>query len=443
MPSPSSDHLIIFTRYPQAGTTKTRLIPALGEKGAADLQRRMTERIALEARKQAFMRPVETRICFEGGDRGKMASWLGPDFSYRPQCDGDLGNRMTHAFRDAFETGARKAVIVGSDIPGLSAAILQRAFSALNDNDLVLGPARDGGYYLIGLRHRIFKHAIPDLFAEIHWGTDTVLGDTLVSAEKLDLKVDLTDRLDDIDRPEDLATWRRHASHHAESVSVIIPALNEARGITSTLRSVVAGGGSEIILVDGGSTDGTPDLAAAQGARVLHTSPSKARQMNLGANAATGSILLFLHADTLLPESFEATARKILERPDVSAGAFSLKIDSAKPGVRMVESVANLRARILGMPYGDQALFMRSDLFFKVGGFSDIPIMEDFALIRLLGKHGRIAVSKKAVLTSGRRWENIGILRAIFINQAIILAYHLGTPARKLARWYRRRPYNP
>jgi uncharacterized protein len=435
------NHLLIFTRYPEPGTTKTRLIPALGKKGAADLQRTMTEGITAEARKLAAIYPVEMHIHYEGGNSDRMATWLGRDASYRPQTDGDIGCRMTHAFKGAFDNGARNTIIAGSDIPDLSAAILHQAFDALNRNDLVLGPARDGGYYLMGLRRNAFDQAVPKVFENMDWGTETVLADTLAAAERLNLKVALLKELTDIDRPEDVEKLNPDKSPDPNSISVIIPALNEASRIVRTIQSAAKGEGIEIIVVDGGSHDHTPDLAAAEGATVLHTAPSKARQMNMGAAAAKGAISVFLHADTLLPPSYDVAIRHILSNSGVAGGAFSLKIDSCKAAVRLIERSANLRSRLLGLPYGDQALFVRNDLFFKIGGFEDIPIMEDYAFIRTLGKHGRITVSRQSVLTSGRRWESVGVLRTFFTNQVIILAYHFGTSVRKLAHWYRRGPY--
>ncbi|HKQ04398.1 MAG TPA: TIGR04282 family arsenosugar biosynthesis glycosyltransferase [Blastocatellia bacterium] len=193
------ERLIIFTRYPEPGRAKTRLIPALGAEGAADLHRRLTERTLATARRLATLRRLTLEVRYAGGDAALMRQWLGGGPHLRAQGDGDLGARMREAFREAFEEGCYGVVLIGTDCPDIAPATLLSAFTALGDNELVMGPARDGGYYLIGLRR-----AIPQLFEGINWGTDTVLRHTLQIAARLDLRYRLLEQLDDIDRPEDL-----------------------------------------------------------------------------------------------------------------------------------------------------------------------------------------------------------------------------------------------
>ena len=161
---PNSDaRLIVFTRYPEPGVTKTRLIPCLGEKGAADVQRRMTEFILSRITTPDQKRPYTIEIRYEGGDETAMRDWLGQDFRYLPQSGGDLDRRMGHAFRDAFDEGMSRVVIIGTDIPGITPQIVNNAFEALGGNDLVLGPAADGGYYLIGLNRSSHLRALPEM----------------------------------------------------------------------------------------------------------------------------------------------------------------------------------------------------------------------------------------------------------------------------------------
>lgn len=195
----SRECLLIFTRYPEPGRTKTRLIPALGARAAADLHRRMTEQALTTARRFAARHSVALEVCYTGGDPALMQQWLGADLPLRAQSDGDLGARLREAFQGAFQQGGERVVIIGSDCPGITPEILAAAFAALHQRDLVLGPASDGGYYLIGL-----SRAIPPLFEGIRWGTDGVLRHTLQIAEDLDLRCGLLDPLDDVDRPEDL-----------------------------------------------------------------------------------------------------------------------------------------------------------------------------------------------------------------------------------------------
>jgi len=186
--------LIIFTRYPEAGKTKTRMIPALGAEGAANLQRKMTEQTLLKVQQL----PQLIEVHFAGGNLQLMQQWLGDNIIYQPQNQGDLGIKMQTAFARAFAAKMSKVVIIGIDCPELNSAILIEAFTALNHHDLVLGPAADGGYYLIGL-----TTLIPELFIGINWGTSQVLAQTKTLAENLNLKVNYLPILNDVDRPED------------------------------------------------------------------------------------------------------------------------------------------------------------------------------------------------------------------------------------------------
>lgn len=199
------EHLIIFTRYPEPGKTKTRLIATLGAEGAATLQRQMTENTISQVRKLLQQRPLVGEIHFAGGNQSLMAQWLGSDLVYQPQGSGDLGERMARALSTAFSSGAESAVIIGTDCPGLSAAIIAKAFNYLHyDCDLVLGPALDGGYYLLGL-----GRFVPELFTGISWSTAEVLSQTANIAKQLNLSVAYLPQLADVDRPEDLPVWEQ------------------------------------------------------------------------------------------------------------------------------------------------------------------------------------------------------------------------------------------
>jgi rSAM/selenodomain-associated transferase 2/rSAM/selenodomain-associated transferase 1 len=437
------ERLVVFTRYPEAGKTKTRLIPALGEQGAAELQRRMTEHLVEKLDNLLPSRSLSLEIRFEGGDEALMRAWLGSNYSYHPQPPGDIGQGMRTVFDETFGSGAENAVIIGTDIPGISADLISNAFDQLYGHDLVVGPARDGGYYLIGIQKDVWPKVNPVLFQNIAWGTTTVLSQTLAASDKMDLNYALLETLDDVDRPEDLDVWYRESRKSAsgkslETISIIIPALNEAGSIETTLSMLPDHKAIEVIVVDGGSRDGTLDLAKSHGATVLQTDPSKSRQMNAGAEAAGGKILLFLHADTRLPKNFENSIRYAVDRDGFCAGAFRLRIESESKGLRFIERVANWRSRFLQTPYGDQGIFMTKSLFQEIGGYADMVIMEDFELIRRLKRKGKIIILDQAVITSPRRWQNLGILNTWLLNQVIAIGYMLGCPPERLARWYRR-----
>lgn len=430
------ESIIIFTRYPEPGKTKTRLIPALGEEGSAGVHRELTIHTLIWARRLHRSRAVSLEVHFEGGNEDRMKAWLGPDLVYRPQPTGDLGERMAEAFRGAFQRGTDRVAIVGTDCPGVTAELAERAVEALRDRDVVLGPALDGGYYLIGLRR-----LIPELFMGVHWGSREVLEETLEAARKAGAKFHLLDFLGDVDRSEDLRLFHRYLAAKRPTgrspiMSVIIPALNEAESIAGVLSMVLGSPLSEVIVVDGGSADGTPRIAAEYGARVLRTAPSRARQMNAGAAAARGEVLLFLHADTYLPAGFEEHVVNAVERPGAVAGAFELGIDASGWGLRLIERMANWRSRRLHMPYGDQALFLKRALFQDLGGFPEMEIMEDYELVRRLRRRGKIVILGLRVRASARRWLRLGVWKTTLTNQIVILGYHLGVPARLLARLY-------
>jgi rSAM/selenodomain-associated transferase 1 len=195
-----SEKLIIFTRYPVPGKTKTRLIPVLGEEGAAKLHRQLTDKTISTAEKLLYYHPLSLEIYFAGGTKTLMQNWLGDSFIYQPQPEGDLGERMAIAFQKSFESGYEKVLLIGTDCPTLKYKILREALEKLNQNELVLGPAEDGGYYLIGLRH-----FIPQLFENISWGTSSVLEQTNAIGLSLNLSIAYLPILADIDRPEDIS----------------------------------------------------------------------------------------------------------------------------------------------------------------------------------------------------------------------------------------------
>ena len=428
-----SDLLIIFTRYPEPGKSKTRLIPALGSDGAADLHRRMVEYTLYRTKKLRTSSNVSLEIRFEGCNEDWIKNWLGPDLRCCPQGDGDIGRRMGRAFAEAFQTGMERVIIVGTDIPGFTEDLARRALALLRDFDVVFGPARDGGYYLVGLRRPIHQ-----LFEAIPWGTDQVLQHTLHIAGKLQLRASLLDLLEDVDRPEDLPVWERFVKEKFPLLSIIIPALNEEENITACLASTRNGPNVERIVVDGGSRDQTSEIARFCGAKVLRGPTGRARQMNSGAKSATGDLLLFLHADTRLPAGFADTVRYTLTLPGIAAGAFEFHLDATSPGLRFIERAANWRSRLLQLPYGDQAIFVRSALFRELGGYQDLPIMEDFEFIRRLKKKGRIFTAPYAAITSARRWEKLGTWKATLMNYVIVIAYYLGISPARIHRYARR-----
>jgi len=219
-------------------------------------------------------------------------------------------------------------------------------------------------------------------------------------------------------------------------VSVIIPTLNEAAQMGDLLSSLRVFSELEIILVDGRSLDQTVEIAKALTSRVLVTAPGRAHQMNEGARHATGEVLIFLHADTRLELSAFAQLTSAMSDSTIVGGAFSLRLDSRRWELRLIAAVTNLRARLFFLPYGDQAIFVRRALFDKIGGYAELPLMEDFEFMRRLRRHGRIVILSAKAVSSARRWEKEGIVYTTLRDWVIALLFLFGVSPVALAKWY-------
>tara|TARA_B100000686_G_C16800522_1_gene985633 strand:+ start:2500 stop:3183 length:684 start_codon:yes stop_codon:yes gene_type:complete len=219
-------------------------------------------------------------------------------------------------------------------------------------------------------------------------------------------------------------------------ISVVIPAYNESLVLKNTLRKVREHRPHEIIVVDGGSTDRTTSIAEAEGVRVIRSKKGKYAQMNIGAQKATGNILWFLHADSAVgPAGYRSMEDSMAQNGRVG-GAFALKIDSQKRSLLFISWVANWRSRILGLAYGDQGIFVRSDIFRKMGGYAKLPICEDLDFFRRMKKEGEVKLLEEEALVSSRRWAEEGTLYTTFRNTLIAGFFLIGIPPRWFSRWY-------
>jgi rSAM/selenodomain-associated transferase 2 len=222
----------------------------------------------------------------------------------------------------------------------------------------------------------------------------------------------------------------------SRGASAIIPTLNEAAHIGATIDAARAAGVAEVIVSDGGSSDATVEIARARGARVIEGERSRARQLNRGAEAASHEALVFLHADTLLRAgAADAILRALDDGSDF--GGFRLAFIEPHFRLRYVAFMVNTRTRITREPWGDQAQFVRRDVFLRIGGYPDFPIMEDYDLARRMRRAGRVALLPLTVRTSGRRFLTRGVVRTSIVNWTIVAGYHLGVSPERLARWYR------
>ena len=223
-------------------------------------------------------------------------------------------------------------------------------------------------------------------------------------------------------------------------ISIVIPALNEAAQIAATLAPLqtLRAQGHEILVVDGGSSDDTAQRALLLCDRILNAPRGRARQMNAGAQAARGDVLWFLHADTLASASAMDALLAALRRPQPAWGRFDVRLSGTHPLLRLVEGLMNLRSRWTGIATGDQGIFVRRHLFETVGGFPDIPLMEDIALSRRLKQEAAPICLRERLVTSSRRWEQRGVARTVLLMWRLRFAYWLGVSPERLAAQYQR-----
>jgi rSAM/selenodomain-associated transferase 2 len=223
--------------------------------------------------------------------------------------------------------------------------------------------------------------------------------------------------------------------------SIIIPALNEAvtiNGLISHLRGLQQAAKAEIIIVDGSDDGDTAGAVNHESVRCINSQRGRAIQMNTGAQIAQGDILIFLHADTRLPQDALILIDRAIGQDGVVGGAFDLAIQSNRKSLKIIGKVASRRSRMTRIPYGDQAIFIRRDYFRNLGGYPEVPLMEDVALMRIIKRRGdRIHIIPRCVGTSPRRWEKEGILYTTIRNWTLISLYFLGIPPETLAGYYR------
>jgi len=221
-------------------------------------------------------------------------------------------------------------------------------------------------------------------------------------------------------------------------ISIIIPVLNEEPVLVEALPrwQTLRRRGCEIIVADGGSRDRSAEVARAFADGIVLAPQGRAKQMNLGARAANGEILWFLHADSQPPAGADGLIHQVLAEPGVLWGRFDVRLSGDHPLLRLVETLMNIRSRLTAIATGDQGIFVRRESFEQAGGYPEIPLMEDIALSRVLKRASRPACLRQCLTTSSRRWERNGILRTILLMWGLRLAYFLGASPARLARLY-------
>jgi uncharacterized protein len=433
------NRICILTRFPRLGEVKTRLTPPLSAEEALALHDRMSRHTLRRALALSATGDARVEVRTDAAFPRVAYDWLGRGFAARYQGEGDLGDRIRLAFGSAFGLGAKRVVVVGSDCPRLTSAHLRDALQRLAHVDIVLGPSTDGGYYLVALRAESGKRSVPVLFTGIPWSTADVLASTLALAESNDLTYAVLETLPDVDVPEaleDATAALAAAELPAEpTVSVVIPALDDAGCVGAAVASARDSGAAEVIVVDGGSRDATREVAEVAGARVLESAPGRAIQMDAGAGAALGEVLLFLHADTLLPPNAAALACETLARDGVVGGGFAFAVPESAPHARLISAIGRARHHLGGSPWGDQGVFFSAQTWRDLDGFGDVPVMEDLEMASRLRHLGTVVVRPERAVTSARVWEEYGLVRPTVVNVLGILAYRLGIDPERIARW--------
>ncbi len=222
------------------------------------------------------------------------------------------------------------------------------------------------------------------------------------------------------------------------SLTVVVPVLDDAGHLATLLSNLdVTCPGAEVIVVDGGSRDGSPGVASRHpGVRLVSSGRGRGLQMNAGAARARGDVLLFVHADTILPPGTFEAVRRALADPRSAYGRFDVRFDSARPVLRVIAALMNLRSRLTGICTGDQAIFARRASFEALGGYREIALMEDVDLTRRLKRLGRLAALRLRVTTSARKWEREGVARTVVLMWTLRALFACGVGPDRLHRWY-------
>ncbi|DAB33502.1 MAG TPA: hypothetical protein CFH82_10120 [Sulfurospirillum sp. UBA12182] len=427
--------LIIFTKEPLLAKVKTRLAKSIGEVEALELYKLILEQILglqVEASKLVFVEAYTPTYQkhFDG-----LECFI--------QVGEDIGQKMANAFEKVFENGYEKAILVGGDIPLLDEGVINEAFEF---EQAVLNPSRDGGYYLIGFHKECFSQKA----FEIDFSKE-VFSQTLQALEPLHVKIGK--ELFDVDVLEDLRSFdtlnlQSKLALHVKSflatlprISVIIPVYYEKENLPKTLKHLRANAREnnyEIIIVDTPLKTTIEDIETTNLRTTCAPKAGRAYQLNEGAKRAKGEILLFLHADTLVPKEWDLLIKSLHVKDKNLAGAFKLGIKTKNLLIKVIEFLANLRVVFTNTPYGDQAQFISSQLFNKVGGYDEIPLMEDVAIIKKIHQQNlKVEILKQKVQTSDRRWHKEGIIYTSLRNRVLSTLYFFGVSAKRLKNFYK------
>ncbi len=434
----SRNALLIFLRYPDAGKVKRRLSEEVGSERAAEVYEKLIRRtlgVACDFKRRA---PEARVVLFHTPQDAveKLKNKFSGPWEFCPQQGEHLGERMANALRAAFATGANKAVLIGTDLSDIEATDIEGAFRNIGEKVAVLGPAADGGFYLIGTDRPIDA---PLDFST--WGTGEVFPRTVRELEANGFRIHLAAERHDVDCKSDLDRLGGDFLF-AGSLSIIIPTLADAQKLSPLLLYLESSlwPGDEIVVVQGGAFDKVALRRISPSLAVVSTGKGRGIQQNAGAILSRGTILFFLHDDSIPPPEFPYLIRRACRDYHAALGCFKLRFLPSNRALGLIAAWANLRTALFKLPYGDQGLFCRREAFERVGGFGRSYLMEDVILagkFRKMGQgRGAISILPVPVYSSSDRYLRKGILKASLLNHSIFLLAALGRDERILYRKY-------
>ena len=427
---------IVFTRIPLEHKTKTRLLPYYTPKQCVGLHIAMLKDLARTL--NGLDASVKTYIYYlPEGDVSIIKNIFGDDKTYREQRGEDLGDKMYNAISEVLAEGAEAVSLSGTDIPMLLAEDIESSFTFLENNDIVLSPTEDGGYYLVGMKKankEIFentKQKIKDMGLSLGTGK---------SHRDIDTKEDIKAYYDIMRTDADFRkTHTAKFLKENKSIAIIIPTYNEEDTIVSLMNQLDGiKDRCEIVFVDGGSTDKTLELIDESKFRLLHSKKGRNNQMNLGALSVEADILFFLHCDSVLPPHPLEEILDLMEK--YRAGCFGIAFKSLSPLMFICRYISNHRVFDRKVMFGDQGIVIDRDLFMETGMYPDLPIMEDYQLSLTLKEKGvKLGMARHRIYTSARRFKGgpIRKLRLMWKMNRLRAKYRRGVNIEEISAMYK------
>ena len=427
-------------KYPEKGKVKRRLAREIGrEKALCLFQKLVRHTLGIVSDFKMVHRDVDTFLFYYPPEKNAEIRKAYPGtWTFVSQTDGHLGDKIGAAFDHVFQKGYGRAVLIGTDIADLIETDIEEAFEALNEDQAVVGPAQDGGFYLIGLKTRFAK-----AFNFPSWSNSQVCERTLQCFQDAGLRFKVISKRKDIDHEEDLVHVKDRPMFN-DQVSIIIPFLGRMAQLAPLIEllETQVWPDDEIIIVKDKSPWCTNELTGSEPVnitsktRLIFGPRGRGSQLNCGSRVAKGQLLWFLHADTLPPPNFGYHIRKLSLSPEWALGCFKIRLGRGHFLLGLISKWANFRTKYLKLPYGDQGLFCSRRIFEGVGGFKKQFIMEDVDLVRACNRVGKLLIIAQELYSSPERYLTKGVLRASCQNHLLILLYFLGINDRRLYRLY-------